>query len=134
MTDDPPRDRDRPATPDAMREDPMPIGFDVDLSTLQREVHAWAGIHFPDRSLASVLAHLREEVDELAAATLLDEDNGEVAEECADIGLLLLSMASLIDEDLAMLMAMKFALNKGRTWTTDTGTHRKHTEETTDAR
>lgn len=124
-----PRDRDRPATPDETRErTTMSIGFDVDLSTLQREVRTWADATFPDRTMASVLAHLREELDELAAATLLDEDNGEVAKECADIGLLLLSMASLIDQDLASLMAVKHALNKGRTWTTHTGTHIKHTK------
>jgi len=96
------------------------LSIEVDMSTLQREVHAWAESVFPERTPTSVLAHLREEIGGLTDAVsrletpLLDTDEAEIAEECADVGLLLLSMASLLGEDLATLMAVKHALNTGR--------------------
>jgi len=96
------------------------LSIEVDMSTLQREVHAWAENVFPERTLTSVLAHLREEVGELTEAVSrldpppLDTEEAELAEECADVGILLLSIASLLGEDLATLMAVKHALNTGR--------------------
>lgn len=119
----------------------MSIGIEVDVSALQREVQAWADIIFADRTTASVLAHLREEVGELEIA--VDSEPwvrtpeteaawfSRIAEECADVGLLLMSLTSLIGEDLASLMAVKHALNKGRRWTRQMDGYRKHTEEET---
>lgn len=92
----------------------------MDLRAFQHQVNDWQLETFPDSTLASVLAHLREEHDELQ----LDPS----AEECADVFLLLLTVANKQGFSLSEAVWSKFFINRQRTWHQTKHGYRKHTE------
>lgn len=60
----------------------------TDFEAFAQEAAIWQDATFPTATVDSVLAHMREEVEEIAHAK-----SWEVAQEAADIGLLLLAFA-----------------------------------------
>lgn len=79
------------------------------LDALQCKLGAWAVVTFPDSTEASVLAHLKCEVeDELAVGCALDE--------LADVGILLCQLATKRGHSLYDLMEVKHAVNEKRKW------------------
>lgn len=90
---------------------PYPIGLD----RFQREVGEWADGVFDKSSKHSVVAHLRREVEELAARAHLGPP-WEEAEEAADCFLLLLHFAHKMGFSLIDAATEKFAENRTRKW------------------
>lgn len=82
------------------------------LNAIVRECGIWADTTFApegDYRGSSIVAHLKKEVDELAA------DPGDM-EEIADCFLLLCHLAHQNRGNLQIAVARKFAINKRRTW------------------
>lgn len=82
-----------------MNQSPLGAGGTVGVD-FQVRVSTWARRTFPHNTPGSVLAHLREEVDEVAEAIQDSRSPTKVADELADCFLLLLSMADLYQVDL----------------------------------
>lgn len=108
-----------------------------DLDHTQKTVGEWANTTFPQSNAASILAHLREEVEELVAAERDSFWMGEhpteaIAKESADCLLLLLHLAHREGFSLFDAAQAKYAVNVGRTWETESGTkgYWKHVEAT----
>lgn len=87
-------------------------GDHAELDGLQDEWGAWSSATFPHQTKASILAHLRREIDELEAA----ETPAEHCEEIADVQGLLFSLAHLLTVDLRGEARRKLEINRGRTW------------------
>lgn len=85
-----------------------------DLKALTAEVTGWIGEIHPDRDPMNTAIKLSEETAELIHA--LYTGDGSVAEECADILILLLDVAYLYDIDLEKSFLRKMAINRGRRW------------------
>lgn len=106
--------------------------------SFQNDVGIWGGETFPQGTVTTILAHLRDEVDELedalmhpASYTSMSANREMLAGEMADVYLLLLHLAHRTGVDLEMAAAEKFDINKQRTWTTDSGRgYVKHDEVT----
>ena len=80
------------------------------LDELQARHGAWSAATFPHQTPSSIVAHLREEVDELA--------QDFAADEAADCLLLLLGLAAVRGFSLWEAATSKHAVNKARTWGT----------------
>lgn len=88
------------------------------MAGLEADVMLWGKRTFPEASPASILAHLKEEVDELAEAIAAgNKGQGCVEVGIADVGLLLIQLAWKFDTTLALEMSHKHAINKTRTFT-----------------
>lgn len=79
------------------------------LIEFQREISEWAATTFPHQTPASKVAHLTDEVKELA-------DNPGDGEEMADCFILLLNLADMGGFDLLEEARKKMAKNKLRIW------------------
>ena len=90
---------------------PGPIGLDA----YQKRVGVWAESVFTQATPGSIVAHLRREVEELAASTHLGPPERE-EEEAADCFLLLLHLAHRRGYSLLDAAERKFAENKLRRW------------------
>lgn len=106
--------------------------------SLQEIVGEWGEITFPNSTLLSIMAHLREEVAELdheVRAGLPKHGPARyfvqvaIGEELADCYLLLLHLAHRVGIDLDMAAAGKFDANRQRTWHDDGRGYAKHVEE-----
>ena len=78
----------------------------------QEEVGNWGGITFPKATNQSILEHTYREMKELLAADTVDN----LAEECADIQLLLLHLAHRNSFDLFATAKQKFGIFQRRKW------------------
>jgi dCMP deaminase len=79
------------------------------LDSVIREVNEWQAVTFPRATPASVVEHLRREVNELIA----DPTN---TSELADVVFLAVGLAYELGVDLAAVVADKLAINRARTW------------------
>lgn len=82
------------------------------LDSIIREVNEWQAATFPRATPASVVEHLRREVDELV------KDPADVME-LADVVFLAVGLAYELDltvDDLARVVAEKLAINRQRVW------------------
>lgn len=129
------------------------------LADLQAAVGAWGEATFPlkGKHLSAwhdgLRAHLEEEMGELAEAMTefaaagswqpasegaerRDQASAALAEECADILLMLLHLAHRHGFDLASAAAGKFQIVQSRTWETEPGAkgYRKHVEPAGESR
>lgn len=104
----------------------------LNLESLQERVGVWGLETFPQSTLETIAAHLCEEAAELRARAsehVKDAGNGldvlasyerdKMAEEAADVLLLLLHLCHRAEIDLLDAAAVKFALCKGRKWEYD---------------
>jgi hypothetical protein len=99
-------------------------GMEHGLATLQGVVGDWAINTFPDNSIPAVYAHLEEEFRELGNTNIKDVE--AIAEECADIVLLLLTLADLAGFDLQDAAVKKFNDIRDQEFVlNDAGTHHK---------
>jgi NTP pyrophosphatase (non-canonical NTP hydrolase) len=95
-----------------MTSEQLPVfGFDG----FQHEVGAWAERTFPQATPQSIVAHLRREVEELAASTHLGPPEEE-EREAGDCLLLLLHLAHKRGYRLLLAAHDKHAANQARTW------------------
>lgn len=85
---------------------------DESLDEWQRRVGEWAVLTFPQQTKASLLRHLREELDELEDAGESEEEQ----EEAADVAILLLALAHRRRFSLADGMSAKFNRLLVRRW------------------
>lgn len=108
----------------------------------QRLVGEWGERTFPDSTLLSIMAHLREEVSELdfevrdwtgRPGPATEFGRIRIGEEIADCYLLMLHLAHRVGIDLGMAAAEKFAKNQHRTWHDDGRGYAKHVEDRDDA-
>lgn len=81
----------------------------------QRVVGEWAEETFKDSDRASHIKHLKEEVEELAKA----KDFNNLKEECADILLIVFSLAHREGFDLEEVAMSKFHTCLHREWKTN---------------
>lgn len=90
------------------------------------EVVGWMDGHIPfnQRDPMNTCIKLTEEVSELMHA--IHTGDGNAAEECADVLILLLDVAALTGADIANAFNAKMLINKGRTWKLKNGAL-KHT-------
>lgn len=82
----------------------------------QFEVGSWGERTFPQATNTSIVAHLRREVEELAAEVERGVSTRDLAYEAADVYLLLLHLAHRGGFDLATFAARKHAINERRAW------------------
>ncbi len=104
-------------------------------NTIINECGTWADKTFPKATPETIMAHMQEEVDELTAAVDEHTDIGEetkamIAEEMADVQLLLFHLAHKLNVDLPAATFEKFETNKKRKWSTkpEKEGHFKHIE------
>lgn len=83
-----------------------------DLYTLQLYCGTWSKATFPESTSSSVLAHLREEMIELAE----EVDPVRRREECADVLILMLDLAHYEGWDLWAALSAKHEKNRARKW------------------
>lgn len=97
-----------------------------DLAELQRTVGEWGASVFSQATNDSILRHLRDEANELVSAASPDA----LAEEAADVLLLLLHLAHRNGFSLFDAAVVKHAVNTKRTWEADDNGrgYRKHVE------
>lgn len=82
------------------------------LLTFQQEVGEWANKTFPGSNLRTKLTHLHRELIELKEA----RRDTQVAEECADMFLILLHICHSLNIDLGEEAECKLEVCKGRIW------------------
>lgn len=111
-------------------------------STFQDRVAGWGRVTFPHATPETIWAHMHDETLELADA-MEEYDRGplttdalaiknKVAEEAADVYLLLLHLAAWYGFDLEEAAREKFAIVQTRTYTTDSGRgYTRHDEAVT---
>jgi dATP/dGTP pyrophosphohydrolase len=87
------------------------------MDEFQREVGEWAESVFTQATPGSIVAHLRREVEELGAATMLGPFEDEM-EEAADCLLLLFHLAHKRGYSLKQAALLKFMNNRVRQWGT----------------
>ena len=85
------------------------------MKAFQEQVGAWGDETFPHSTPASVVAHLMDEVGELAD-DIAHANNDGIPSEAADCFLLLLHTAHKCGFDLQEEAERKFLVNKGRRW------------------
>jgi len=97
---------------------------------------SWANKTFPLSSPQSIIAHFREEAKELDIAVDVNTDSSEslkeIAEEAADVCLLLFHLCYKLRIDLGLAIVEKFEKNKKkRNWETKPNSegYFKHTEK-----
>lgn len=91
------------------------------LSEFQKYVGKWNVSTFPDSSTTGYINHIRQEVEELDAELKLlvinpTQNIRNVAEEAADIFILLLSLAYRLDFNLLVSAADKMRILQSRNW------------------
>jgi NTP pyrophosphatase (non-canonical NTP hydrolase) len=91
------------------------------LSEFQKHVGEWNVATFPDSSTTGHMNHIKQEVDELDAELKLlvinpTQSIRNVAEEAADVFILLLSLAHKFGFDLLTAASDKHRILKNRTW------------------
>lgn len=100
------------------------------MNDTQRAVTEWGKATFPNATLAAVFAHLLEEVaelgDEIADTRLAS--TGSIAEECADVCMLVMQLAGLCGFDLEQEVLAKLEVNRAREWAPVAGGYSKHLE------
>lgn len=79
------------------------------LDSVIREVNEWQAVTFPRATPASVVEHLRREVQELVA------DPTDLSE-LADVVFLAVGLAYELGVDLKTIVAEKLAINRARVW------------------
>jgi NTP pyrophosphatase (non-canonical NTP hydrolase) len=85
-------------------------------------VDRWATEIFgPPPSVPRIVGRANEEMAELVREATCDGDLEKVAEEAADVLILLYRLASKIGVDLHEEVDRKMRKNKGRTWAADVG-------------
>lgn len=90
--------------------------------TLQEETGTWGDITFPQGTPRAVMAHLSDEIQELAAevelfmASPAPTNGAALAEEAADCLLLLYHLAHKCGFDLEAEARRKLEKNRQRTW------------------
>ena len=88
-----------------------------DLTELTREVVDWADNAIPERTAASALIKMFEEIGELTKDL---RSPGEYA----DVMIMLLDLAHMHEVDIGQAVRDKMAVNRSRTWAiTETGTY-----------
>ena len=99
----------------------------------QNSVSAWAEETFgPVSSNARVAARANEEMAELLRVlTRDDEALDQVADECADVVIVLMRLADRMGFGLQDAIDQKMAVNRGRTWGRDGSGHGYHHVEPT---
>lgn len=90
------------------------MGYCVTLDDRQDEIGRWGDRTFGQSTPASVLAHLRREMQELADET--DPERRRL--ECADVLMLMLHLAHKEGWSLEDALREKFAINQRRQWGT----------------
>lgn len=87
------------------------------------EVAEWIRPLLPDaeRDPVNTCIKLSEEAAELMHALYTSENKDSVAEECADIMVLLLDIAFLTEVNLAEAFKLKMTINRGRVWNKEKG-------------
>lgn len=80
-----------------------------DIREITQDVQAWLSDVYPDRTLDSTLAKLREELQELSERPL---DGWEAA----DVIILLFDLCDMAGFDIAKLVHHKMDINRKRTW------------------
>ena len=90
-----------------------------DMQTIQDDIGEWGKRTFSHdfESRLGVLSHLEKEVDELKDAVIHPDFEG-VAEECADVFILMCSLATLFKFSLAREVEKKMEINRSRKWET----------------
>ena len=84
-----------------------------DLDSLPVEMELWVGRILPERDSYDTATKIVEEASELLHAL---HHRGDVAEEAADILVLLLDVALLEGFDLQKAFEAKMEINRNRTW------------------
>lgn len=87
--------------------------------TTQRDIHRWALETFPHGTDASIIAHLREELEELSAALHVRGTLPRLLalqEEIADCVILLMNLASRHGISVEGAVDAKMAVNRQRKW------------------
>lgn len=100
-----------------------PVVMVETMDVLQQEIGAWADKTFPDQTDHRVMAHLREEFEELAGCVaasavgpvLIDD----LAVEIADCMILLLCLADRLNVSTDLAIREKMRINRERTWAFD---------------
>lgn len=82
------------------------------LDEVVRQVVEWDRATFPDQAVWGKVSHLSKEMVELANAS----SGEEVAEELADVFMLLVCIAADLKVNLAEAVEAKLAINKARKW------------------
>jgi transcriptional regulator with XRE-family HTH domain len=96
----------------------------------QTTITEWAEQTFgPARSLPRVAARANEEMAELLRAVTADAPLAKVAEEIADVVIVLNRLASLCGARLRDEVERKMAINRSRTWARDETGHGYHTRD-----
>lgn len=88
------------------------MSYPFDINDLQCDLKQWTEKQFPQRTMASILAHLRKETHELEAAP-------KDIMEFADCMMLLLDAASyqgIHASDILRACGEKLVINKARKW------------------
>ena len=88
------------------------MSYPVDMNDLQYDLKTWTEKQFPQRTLQSILAHLRKEISEL-------EESPDDIMEFADCFMLLCDAASyqnIAMSDIWRAMGEKLQINKNRKW------------------
>lgn len=83
---------------------------DSSLEALVAEIAAWGAVTFPESTAESTFRHLQKEMRELRDADVWDPL------EMADMFHLLVQLARVTGDDLAVNIRRKFAINKRRKW------------------
>jgi NTP pyrophosphatase (non-canonical NTP hydrolase) len=86
------------------------------MDDIQMEVFDWAEKTFPDSTIESKLAHLKEEADELSEAITEGKDIEDILEEVADIVLIAMHAAESSNRMLVSHIRRKFLICQTRTW------------------
>lgn len=82
----------------------------------QSQIAQWARETFPDATIHNIIDKYTDEADELYTI-LYGEDEYAIADELADVAILLYQIADRCGVDLDMAVAGKFDANRARTWT-----------------
>lgn len=88
------------------------MSYPIDMNDLQYDLRKWTGKQFPERTMHSILSHLKSEIEELEAAP-------KDIMEFADCFMLLLDAASFQDiymSDIWRAIGEKLEINKKRDW------------------
>ena len=92
-----------------------------DIRDMTKDIQNWLDEVYPDRTLDSTLAKLREELQELSERPL---DGWEAA----DVVILLFDLCDIVGFDLAKLVHHKMNINRKRKWVKTDGVL-KHVED-----
>lgn len=89
------------------------------MHSLQHLVGEWAESVFTEAEASSIIAHLKSEVKELSESELwldFDRRKTEMANELADIQMLIMHLAHREGIDLGLATLAKLTVNRARKW------------------